>query len=469
MPKERLYQGKRFVLRNGVDQFYWKGMATKPDPEAQPADRPRLVINGRYLGGNIVPRPPLAPKAVDIPLQTGLGMSNADWELAFLGEHHSYAGTKLWWGAEFVSTYTGGSFGYVDTDNDPEHDEVGVYLQLSQAAPVLVYYGGFIYAGATEALRRLYRIARLPGVVNPVPVRLPADEIAISTPGYRITALHVHDGVLYYVKSSATGNGWICSWDGYENTDEQELGSGAASGAAITTFQDKVVVTAAGETDLWYRDSAGAWHDVALTSASGATNSMAQLRGLLYIAGGDEYIYSFNGTTISEAREITAGTAPEGCNCLVTFNERLYYAWKENLGGDSYWPWLGMFDPDTDSGSGYNWEDNYAPLGIGQAVIALSDEHSDGDGNHLAMTPGSVTALTVYRQRIFAAVSRNTADSLEDSKIMTHGVVNNPYSTWYVTHEYELEIPPSGPVYFPRQLAATGNYNERVIRSFKVL
>jgi hypothetical protein len=382
MPKIPLYNGKSFTFRNGVGDFYWKGMATKQDPEAQSPDRPRFVVNGRYVGGHIISRPPLLPSVAQVPLQnnspTGVGLSPAGWELAFLGEHHPYSGTKMWWGAEFLASYTGGSFGYIDTDNDPVHNEVAVHLQSQQLAPILVYYGGFIYAGATGALRRLYRITMAPGIVSPVPIRLPADEVVVATPGYFVSALHVHNGILYFVKSSLGADpGELCTWDGFKTASIYTFDSGGDDpldeGVAITTFQEKVVVLAKGYGFLVTVAADGTVDDTTvITAFSGYANGVAQLQSKLYFASGAASVYSFDGSTVAEAHEVTAGTSPGSVNCLCTFQGRLYFTWTEDLGGGAGWPWLGMYDPDTVD-TDYQWKDDYVAIGIDDGGVAVAD------------------------------------------------------------------------------------------------
>jgi hypothetical protein len=474
--KTPLKPGKPFQFRNGVGGFYWKGVATKPDLGAQPPDRPRRVVNGRYVGGHIVARPPVYTSVAQIPFQTGPGGLDSYWLPIFVAEHPSYAGLKLWWGAALPISFadTGGAVGFVDTDADPEFQEVALYYQSANYAPHIERFANFIYVGGVGSLRRIYRFDTAPDQQPSTLATVPTDEIVVSYPGFQTQALQLHDGKLYYVLGDPTGtaNGYIYSWDGFQSLQEVALTTSADEGAATHSFKNTLVVTVRGQGSINVRAADGTWSTATVASfdSSGYFNSMAELHDKLYIMGGDDKIYSWNGTTLSVARTIIDGTDPEQANCCVSFGGRLYYLWAELLAPTGYghrYPWVGRFDPD-DVDATYKWQDDYKDFGYATGTEPVADGHDTG-GDHPYVAYGVPTAMAVYRQRIVAAIgSELVSPSGLYANMVTHSVQMNPYSDWHIAHPNSFLSTPTGPVYFSEG-TSTGGDPHRLYSYFKVL
>lgn len=451
--------GRFFRYRNGMEGFYWKGMATKTDPGAQPPDRPRLVLNGRYVGGHIVARPDIsaAPVAA-VPQRSGIGGLFGSWHPAFLTQQHSYAGIRLWFGARPPSSgmtgeFVGGTIGFIDTDWDKEYKDVANYYHPSSFTPIVEKFANFIYVGDYEALRRLYRVdPPVAQAVEEYEEKTPADEIVASYPGFMTTALFRHDNKLFFALADPTGtaNGFIYSWDGYGLTQEYNLTVPGTSGVAMYSFRNTLVVTVRGLGSILVRSVTGAWSTATVGGfdSSGYMNSMAEVGSKLYIANGGDKIYTWDGTTLALAQTILGGTSPTRCNCLARFNGRLYYLWAEDLGGNSYWPWLGVFDPDTINSS-YKWKDDYKSFGTSDGNVAVVDGHDTG-GDHPYMLRAEPTAMAVYRQRLIVAIQKDhSLPSYTYTTLRTHSVENNPYSDWHVIHPNTWVQDPTGPLYLP--------------------
>lgn len=465
-------KGRRVNFRNGVGGFYWKGVATKTDLGAQPPDRPRRVVNGRYVGGQIVARPPVYTSVAAVPLQTGLHLDTV-WSPAFVTEHHSYAGLKLWWGAQLPlgSGATGGSFGFVDTDADPEFQELSVYYQADDYAPHLERFANFVYVGGLGSLRRIYRFDTEPDAQPSSVATLPTDEVVVSYPGFRTEALYTFDGKLYFVLSDPSGvtNGYIYSWDGFQSVQEVALGTPADEGAAMHSFLGQLVVTVRGQGSINIRASNGTWSTATVGGfdSSGYFNSMAELKNKLYIMSGDDIIYSWDGSSLAVANTITAGTAPEAANCCVAFGGRLYFMWAELVDTDKRYPWVGVYDPDTVDAS-YMWFEDYKNFGYATGNVSVSDGH-DVAGDHPYVASGIPTAMAVYRQRIVGAVSSTLVSPAGTyANLVTHSVQMNPYSDWHIAHSNSFAQTPTGPLYFAEATSLAAPSFRRYYQYLKV-
>jgi hypothetical protein len=450
--------GRFFQYRNGIDDFYWKGMSTRTDLGAQPVDRPRLVVNGRYLGGHIIAKPPVDQTPVAaVPYTTGYGAYYANHAVipTFLAEHHSYSGVRLWFGADPPASgetgyYVGGHVGFVDNDWDPQYNDVAAYPHAFNFSPVLERFANFIYVGDYEALRRVYRVdvQVAPSALN-TDYRYPADEIVAAYPGFVTTALHRHEGKLYYALADPAGavNGYVYSWDGFESRLEYSLPVPGGQGVAMCSFRNTLVVTVRGMNFILVRTPAGVWSEATIGGfvASGFQNSMAELHEKLYIMSGEDVVYAWDGGALSIARTITGGTTPCRANCCVAFYGRLYYMWAEDLGGTiEYCPWLGVFDPDA-TDSTYSWVDDYQDFGYFTSNTSVTDGH-DTDGDHPYLHSATPQAMAVYRQRIVVSIGTVVFGSAR-SFLSTHCVENNPYSTWHIIHSNPFSQTVTGPMY----------------------
>lgn len=430
-----------FLFRNG-GQFFWKGMSTRTDLGAQPPDRPRLVLNGRIVGGHIMARPPVKHAVALVPLgfRDVDNMRYQQWLPTFMTEHHSYNGVRLWWGAPAQVLLPGatatdyqGIVGFVDTDYDLQWQTIASYTHQTPFTPIVERFANSIYIGDLGALRKVYRVQPVAQATGDEGiVRGPSDEVVASYPGFLTTALHGHEGKLYYALADPLGsvNGEIWSWDGQQQVKEYDLTVPGDDGVAMQTYQDSLIVTVRGLGSILKKSLSGAWttHTVGGFDSSPYMNSMAELKNKLYIMDGGTKIYSWDGTTLALERTITTGLNPEGANCCVAFNGRLYYFWREKISGDGWFPWVGMHDPDT-TDAAYQWDDDYKCMGTGVVTDydtrIGTDVHYDGD--HAVFGDLSWMAVAVYRQRIIAACG---------SILFSHAVENAPCSAWSTISSY---------------------------------
>lgn len=449
MAKRPLVEGGRlFQFRNGADGFFWKGMATKVDPGAQPLEHPRLVVNGRYRGGHIAARLPFTTDTgVAVPYNSPLGGTPTRWLPMSMFEHHSYAGVRLWFGSDMPvqENAEGASFGYIDTDWQPDYQEVAIaYNTVETTAPALglslVRFANFVYYGDWEAVRRIYRYDPDPAYYGSQYAKDAADEVVAFFDGMHVSALQVHEGILYMVVTdpSDSTTGAIYSWNGFEVVLEYALSVSGSDGVAIASHMNQLIVTVRGLGSIIYRKVDGTWATATTSGfeSSAYLNSMAPLKDKLYIADGDTKIYSWNGATLALAHTISGSmTAPEELNVLCAWNGRLYYGWSEFVATVSYyhwrWPWIGVFDPDTVDAS-YIWKDDYiAPHESALTTnIASADGHEVG-GNHPYTYYGIITAMAVYRGRLVLAIANKYGTTERLTDLYTHDVANCPDSTWY--------------------------------------
>ena len=429
-----------FQFRSG-GQFFWKGMSTKTDLGAQPPDRPRLLLNGRVIGGHIMARPPVKTVAGLVPFDHT--HDSAPWAPTFLTEHHSYNGVRLWWGAkasvDFPNTLDpeyAGVAGFIDTDFDIENQAVAVYSHTIPFVPIVERFANSIYIGDYEALRRVYRIQPETGFSKgSAVIRAPSDEVVASYSGRITTALHNHEGKLYYAISDPTAvvNGEIWSWDGQQQIKVHTLGVPGVNGIAMHTYQNSLVVTIRGWGGIEVKSPTGVWTTHALVgfNPSGYMNSMAELKNKLYIVDGGTKIFSWDGTTLALEHTIETVISnvkvainPEKVNCCVAFNGRLYYFWREFISANpsiACFPWIGMHDPDT-TDPVYAWDDDYKQILIDVPYPTRTGTDVHADGDHPVMGDVTWTAAAVYRQRIVAMI--------KGYYLVSHTIENNPASRW---------------------------------------
>lgn len=451
--------GRHFQYRNGTpsgggETFYWKGVATKPDLGAQPADRPRRVVNGRYVGGHIIARPPLAEYEVEVPIiPNPYGNYNYDAQPTFLAEHPSFGGIKIWWGGPIDVSFPfeyGCTFGTIDSDYDPVYHEVGRYYRAADFNFSVAKYAQSIYVGEIGALKRLYRIDAVAREVSYTKWLPPSDEIIMGYQSRAVTGLHSHDGRLYYavVDPANVALGEIWAWNGVQAVKVYDLTSSGRDGVWMTTYKNTLVVTVVGDTKLHVMAPAGTWSTatVAEFGAANCANNMAEVKGILYIANGTNKIHSWDGTSLTLVRTVPNYTGTTSyLRALAAFNGRLYYTWADAF--MHHWPWLGVFDPDTTKAA-FKWVDKYKEIGFSDIMTAPSTP---------TMYFGIPWAMVVYRQRLVVALGCVVPSSAPPAPTMTfvsHVGENNPYSEWYecsphwnVTHPADGRIPP-GPLSF---------------------
>lgn len=485
MPKYPV-NGKYFEYRNGLGGFAWEGMATKVDPGGTPPNRPRVLRNIRIQGGQIISRPkfhgpgaiipakpnvgfnfslgqPVIPALWDRPYGPVYGMTS--WSPHWTGEHNSVAGLRLWFGGAPPLSYNpntqvytvnpGGFVGYVDTDSDPWVNTVAIYNTQDAWGPCIEKYNNEVYIGDYGSLRKSYLVLPPPGFEPAAVLSVPSDEVIVSFPGFRVSQMLEHEGKLYFVLSDPTGatNGFIYSWDGFVATEELALTNPADSGAAIAVYKDTLVVSLSGYSQIQVRSATGVWTQFTTGGfdCSPFGNSMVQYGDLLYIMGGDDKIWTWNGSVILLGHTIAVpdkhgpgnDADPAYAFSCAVLNGRLYYAWSdlwiynnEPLPADKRVQIvLGYVDMDNDA--------LYRYVDDGCSNNSLSTDTADGHGGEISRKGGNAlgaaTAMAQYRGRLWIAAG---AYPTGNSILYTHRVQYSPWDGW---HEADGD---NGPGYF---------------------
>jgi hypothetical protein len=380
--------GSEFQRRPGVAPFGpsgWRGVNTEDDPSSLDPNELQRGDNVRFRGKHLYTRP-------------GLGFKvnlNPGYPVQHLREAGSDNPSVRIWATTFgcfgIGPGTGNEIFHYDQNDIPSVQPYAIYpATVSRQAPV-AQYGSRLFIGDGSALREVAQTSSPPGSTfgnfSPSP---PSNSVAVFT-GYKIRALLEFDSKLFVSLEDAVtiGASKIVVWNGLSYQDDL---TGIRPALNFGIWRDKIVAgfdsTAA---NVRYRSSGGAgatWTAVALAGFRCATQGNAfQERGpYLYIAGGNDTIYRFDGTALTAIRVIAgcdAGTG-NGVTALTLHNGLLYYAW--NTPTPNFLTRLGRHDPDSTAAN--EWVDTYLDVTAQQAGFTIA------------------TSLVAFRRQIYIGGNR---------------------------------------------------------------
>jgi len=311
----RTKKGTRFEFKAGLPEFgHWAGMQTEGDPSANAPNRPRLLENVSFLGGDMTERAGLS-KLLGAQIESGACVR-------YLGDLQITTPRKLWIvtdGCPGVSSAVGSSIACIDMEQKPEFQRV-LYDDSASNALVLGGFGANMHIGADAVLRKLQLIPipwtsaenlSLSGFSQDLPL--------VTFTGFTITAMLEFDGKLFIGLDSGTpGTCKIVTWDGVSWRDDL-TGINAVTCFGlyrVTTGGDAIVAGFAAATNhIRYRptgDSPGSWTTVAPGGGTLDARQMISYKDVLYLAdiGGD--VWDFDGTTLATFGYETAAAARLG-------------------------------------------------------------------------------------------------------------------------------------------------------------
>jgi hypothetical protein len=454
MAKKQLGAGNRYAeFRSGLGGFIWEGIATKVDPGASPPNRPRILENVRIQGGSIISRPDFDGPGAVVPPITAYNFNSVDgtntplnsknrlgyaitgvdnsWTPHWAAEFNSVGGTRLWWGSTPPLSYvpltdtweiveTGGMYGFVDTDCDPILNTAGIYFSADSWPPCIEKYATEVYIGDFGALRKVHMVQPPAGYAPADVLSTPGDTIVLEYPGFRTAAMTEYQGKLWIVivDPTDTVNAHVYSYDGYVAVDEKTFTSSGATGAAIATFKNQLVVTLQGTGELYVREADGTWSTIveAGFDSSPFLNSMAQYRDQLVICDGVDTLWGWDGTDLTALHTITmaAPGVPAYLYCCAVMNDVLYYGWT-----DSY----------------------HVPPAYAVATLTYTGDPSDGD----TLTLGAKTYRfkTVMSQAYDVQIYPGNADATYTAlKQAIVGGLGYPYNHMVITANGNTEWTP---------------------------
>lgn len=328
MNKNKLAAGfSRFEFKAGFKDFRWRGMQTEGDPSANPANRPRLIVNGRLEGGAIVPRPGVGTWRSE----TGTG-----WSVSSIDDFQMPRPKRLWAvfdGCPGVSSTAGFAVCYLDCEQSPMFQRVAYYSTLTKGL-CIAGFGGNLYIGADSKLRRVEVLSQPYGTEAIVLSGSSLDEVIYDF-GDLITCLREFDGKLYIgVKHGAGAVNDIWTYDGITfRLDKTGIPPPVCFGVYhAPTGEDAIFVGyEAASNKVSYRpagDSPGTWTDVSPGAGTVESVQMIEWMDKLWIAGGTSGLWKYDGATLSNA----LAPATSDMRAVEKYNGDLYYGYTDTAG-----------------------------------------------------------------------------------------------------------------------------------------
>jgi hypothetical protein len=349
-------QGIEFQLRPGVDPIGgadWRGVNTETDPASLAANELQRGENIRLNGRIILSRPPVIEKLK-------LSDYGGDGPILALKEGPvDNPRVRLWFAEVGCYGLVGGSGGeilQVDPTQDPIVQGYSTFYCTNDTQPVLAAFGDTLIAANQSTLHTIIQITPPPGITSKMILASPPMLSAVDFPGYVVISMQEFDGKLFIGLGNPTvpAASKIAVWDGITIKDDK---TGIYPPISMGTWRDKLVVgfTAGGPTGV--ADGAlvrstgtapGTYASPVLAGfqSTGYGNAMQEVRQYLYIAGGNQKIFKFDGTNLTLARTLAAATGI--CTSLTLYNGLLHYGWYLSAAGESG---IGRHDPDSTAGN----------------------------------------------------------------------------------------------------------------------
>lgn len=362
-------QAREVQIRPGVDPLAdanWGGVNTEDDPISLRLNELQRGQNVRRSGKHLTNRPGLVPK---IDLSSCAGYPPG--AVMLLTEAPVVASPLNLWvscvGAADRAPQTGASILVVESTASPAAKPYARITASTYRRVPIASYGSKLIAGDGSVLRELIRVLVFPA--GDQAQRIPAlPSVPLDTAsGWVITCLLEFSGKLFvgYQNVADPSVGKIAVWDGVEMKDDLTT---VNAPSALGIWQDKLVASFyAGY--IRVRDAGvtvpGTWtnYTIAGFTSSLFGNAMAEYRQYLYIAGGGDKIYRFDGAAV-----VVANTIPDcynidysstlGVTGLVLHKGVLYYCWNGDPDAVNS-SFLGRHDLDS---TATPWTDQYKPL-----------------------------------------------------------------------------------------------------------
>lgn len=320
--------GQRHEFVNGQGGFRWSGVLLEGNPSANPANRPRIIRNGRVKGGDIVNRDGLSKFNTSV-----LDASNA--HILHMADYQISRPKRLWIlgnGCPGISSSAGFYVGHLDPEQEPEFQRAVNYSSLTLGL-VIGRFGSDLYIGSDDTLRKLELIAQPYGTEN-LAISGSSQDVSIKTfTGFTITWLKEFDGRLFIGLSNGASSK-IATWDGVSIQDDL-TGINPPTCAAVFRAPDggdALVVGFASATNLIkYRvtgSDPGTWANVAPGAGTLGSLSMTPFKDKLYIADDSGEVWTWDpGTSLTATHTPASATA---CRA-VEANEGFLYVGYETL------------------------------------------------------------------------------------------------------------------------------------------
>lgn len=315
----------RFEYVVGLEGFEWQGMRTEGSPARGPVNRPRLIINGRIQGGEIVERAGLTKFNGSVFHDAAACVRHID--------DFPVGPKKLWIrgdGCPDIDASTGFHLANMDQEQNPEYQR-SVYYNGATSNAVMARFDGRIYIGVDSDLRRLTLVQPDSGTEMLTSGGSSQDTIVANFSGFTIRCLQAFDGKLFIGLDNGAGASKIATYDGVSVRDDlTSINVPTCFGLyRVQGGGDSIVVGFGAATNaIRYRptgDSPGTWTSVAPGAGTLGALEMASYKDVLYIADGSGEVWSYDGSTLAVAQTVGSATAVRS---VTVFNGLLYYGYE---------------------------------------------------------------------------------------------------------------------------------------------
>jgi hypothetical protein len=343
-----------FHLRPGqppFGQLGWRGVNTESDPSSLDPNELQFAQDVRLRGKSIITR-----WALDINNVIDLGAGVDDLENRILGVLEAPVDNprvRIWMTARGCFggiSNTGATLMRFDPSERPQFQNYGLFNTVADYQMPMGKYGGSLYIGDRDKVRRVAQITPHPNMPTSAFVYDPSYPTIASFSGYLVRCLIEFDSKLFIglENSGAIGNSKIAVYDGQQVKDDI---TGIRPPLAFGIYQNKLVAgfdsTAGNIRVRSAGDAPGTWNTFALAGFQCATqnNSIVENRQYVYIASGIDKIFRFDGTNLTLVRTVAGcDTTGFGVTALTRHRSLLYYLWNAPA---TFASKLGRHDPDS--------------------------------------------------------------------------------------------------------------------------
>lgn len=395
-----------FIFRAKKGVAEWGGMIPDADADAGavPEFRPRFLANTRRRGGGYVPRggqAKLNSTALDTTSDVAAIRGLIDFEVSsrrslyYVGDGCPSLGASL----------PGQNISWVDHEQSPFLQN-GVYYDSASKSSIICEYGEDLYTSLDKSLRLFVLVNTrwgqsalgISGSSQDIPL------ISLPTAFTQFSAGQQFDGYLFLGCDGGVGASKVIYWNGIGEKDSALTTIDAPSRFGV--YREKLILGYGAASALNHirvlsaGAPAGAWATVAPGAGTATFYRGVSYRDLFYFTTGQDYIYSFDGSALTQITRATMGiTAASITRAIGVMDGYLFVGYKDGATAK-----MARFDGTTWVGTHKNFTTQVAAARDphqmaayrGDLVVAV-EEAGTPNSTYLWTSPGSTTTGTYTR------------------------------------------------------------------------